>query len=166
MFFLRSTEVIPCPCCQGTLRVIGSHPRTWIRESGQKAKIIIRRMRCQNCSRIHHELPDLLVPYRRHEFTSIEKALEDPKAAGVAADESTLSRWRNWFNAWSVYAAGCLQSITHRFPGSVQSTSALAHTVLQSIGHFVGDAPGWLARIVRPMVNLHLWTQTRSAFLS
>jgi hypothetical protein len=30
----------------------------------------------------------------------------------------------------------------------------------------VGDAPRWLERIVRPIVNINLWLHTRSAFLS
>ncbi|WP_242966792.1 DUF6431 domain-containing protein [Desulfosporosinus sp. FKA] len=29
-------------------------------------------MRCVNCRRIHHELPDCLVPYKRYESTCIE----------------------------------------------------------------------------------------------
>ena len=123
-------------------------------------------MRCKNCNRIHHELPDILVPYRRYEAESIERTVEDPTAAGIAADESTLRRWRQWFVIWALYAAGCLESISHRFEKIVESSSTLPRTTLQRIGRFVGDAPGWLARTVRPIVNLHLWIQTRSAFLS
>ena len=146
--------------------VIGSRPRTWIRSSGEEAKLIIRRLRCQDCRRIHHELPDLLVPYRRYESASIERTLEDPEAAGVAADESTLYRWRQWFAAWAVYAAGCLGSIAQRFQVPVSGSSGPTQSVLHRIGHFVGNAPGWLARVVRPLTNLHLWIHTRFAFLS
>ncbi len=166
MFFVRGAEVVPCPCCQGALVVIGSRSRTWIRSSGEKAKLIIRRLRCQNCRRIHHELPDLLVPYRRYESASMEHAIEDSAATDVAADESTLYRWRQWFVDWVTYAAGCLGSIARRFQGSVLDLSSPTHSALQRIGQFVGNAPGWLARVVRPIANLHLWIHTRSAFLS
>ena len=166
VFFVRSSEVVPCPCCQGPLTVIGSRPRTWIQSAGEKAKLIIRRFRCQDCRRIHHELPDLLVPYRRHESASIERAIEDPAAAGVAVDESTLYRWRQWFAKWVIYAVGCLTSMTVRFQGDVRDLSGFAQSGLQQIGQFVGNAPCWLARVVRPITNLHLWVHTRSAFLS
>lgn len=92
VFFLRSAEILPCPCCQGKLYVIGGRPRTWIQSSGEKAKIIIRRMRCKDCNRVHHELPDLLVPYRRYEAESIELVIQDPASAGVAVDETDTCR--------------------------------------------------------------------------
>ncbi|WP_425387641.1 hypothetical protein [Aneurinibacillus terranovensis] len=39
-------------------------------------------------------------------------------------------------------------------------------SALQRIGRLVGNAPRWLARIVRPIVNDNLWLHTRFAFLS
>jgi hypothetical protein len=45
-------------------------------------------------------------------------------------------------------------------------TSVSSETALHRLGRLVGDAPGWLARIVRPIVNINLWLHTRSAFLS
>jgi hypothetical protein len=86
-------------------------------------------------------LPDLLVPYRRHESASIERALEDPAAAGVAVDESTLYRWRQWFAEWVIYAVGCLTSMTVRFQGDVRDLSGSAQSGLQQIGQFVGTYP-------------------------
>ena len=110
--------------------------------------LIIRRLKCKGCGRVHHELPDILVPYKRYSSESIEAVITGDLELTVAADESTISRWRAWFISLVSYLAGALISIAAR------------------IWCHVGDGPGWLARVVRPVVNTNLWLQTRSAFLS
>lgn len=165
MFFVRSEEVIPCPCCQGHLGVIGSRRRRYIQSSGEKVTLVIRRMRCESCCKIHHELPNILVPYKRYDAASIEETVSQQNPA-VAADESTLFRLRQWFTSWSTYAVGCLTAIAHRFNLPVPELSTPSQSPLQTIGRFVGDADGWLARVVRPIANTHLWVHTRSACLS
>lgn len=85
----------------------------------------------------------------------------------VTADESTIGRWRNWFQMLVDYFLGCLKSIAIRYgKESVENASHIPKSTLQRIWHHVGDAPGWLARIVRPVANSNLWVHTRSAFLS
>jgi hypothetical protein len=85
----------------------------------------------------------------------------------VAADESTLYRWRAWFRVWASYALNCLISIGMRFQLDlpVGDSPDSPQTVLQKLGHQKGTV-NWLAKVVRPIVNVHLWVQTRSAFLS
>lgn len=85
----------------------------------------------------------------------------------VSADESTLFRWKSWFSHLITYLLGCLQSISVRLGiESVEDTPPLPKSPLQKVWCFVGDASGWLARVVRPLGNLNLWVHTRSAFLS
>lgn len=167
VFFVRSAEQIPCPCCSGHLRVIGSRQRGCIDSLGDKIILIIRRLRCVACRRIHHELPDMLVPYKRHIKDSIEAAVGGDPALSVTADESTLWRWRRWFWALAAYFLGCLTALAARYAiASVEGRSTLPRSALHRIWQLVGDAPGWLARVVRPVANANLWVQTRSAFLS
>lgn len=130
--------------------------------------LIIRRMRCVMCNKIHHELPDLLVPYKRYAAESIEQVISTSSPTHVAADESTLYRWRNWFREWAPYAIGCLTSIRIRLQlnDPVENSSEPAQTALQKIGRFVEETTGWLSRVVRPIANIHLWVHTCSAFLS
>lgn len=99
MFLVRSAEQIAAPCCGGPLGIVGSRKRVWYKSSGEKAKLVIRRLYCEACSKIHHELPDLLVPYKRYDAESIERALSASVRIDVAADESTLLRWKCWFLA-------------------------------------------------------------------
>lgn len=127
--------------------------------------MIIRRLVCTECNRIHHELPDMIVPYKRHVRESIETVVGGNDGLCVTADESTLRRWRTWFSMMAAYFQGCLQSISIRYgKESVEDKSALPKSKLQRIWQYVGEAPGWLARIVRPVANLNLWRHTRLAF--
>lgn len=166
VFFVRSEEVLPCPCCLGILRVIGSRRRKCVRNSGESIQLIIRRMRCCGCRRIHHELPNLLVPFKHHEAASIEQVITHPSSNHVPADESTLRRWKSWFAWWMEYAAGCLAAIASRHNIPVKSPSRSLQSSLGAVGHWVGNAVGWLSRAVRPITNSNLWIHTQLAFLS
>ncbi len=145
--------------------MIGSRIRSCINGAGEKILLVIRRLGCNQCSRIHHELPDILVPYKRHVRESIEAVISGDPDLCVTADESTLKEWRTWFNEMADYFQGCLKSIAIRYGRKpVQDRSDLVESKLQRIWQYVGDAPGWLARVVRPIANLNLWIHTRSAF--
>jgi hypothetical protein len=170
VFFVRSAEVVPCPCCGEALEVIGSRKRICKQSGCDDIWLNIRRMRCvsKSCGKIHHELPDILVPYKRYATEHIEQVISTSTPIDVAVDEATLYRWRCWFRSWRAYAIGCLESIRIRFSlgHPVQVLSGPAQSALQSIGHYVGEAPGWLSQVVRSIANAHLWLHTRSAFLS
>ncbi len=158
-FLVRSAECLPCPCCQGVLELFDRRRRSQILESGEKQWLLIRRLHCVDCNKIHHELPDVLVPYKRHEASSIEQVTKNRESSSVSADESTLNRWRSWFAWWAPYACGCLEALRQRFPLCVEASSCPAQSAL-------GSAGGWLARAVRPIVNAHLYITTRSAWMS
>jgi hypothetical protein len=103
--------------------------------------LVIRRLRCAECRRIHHELPDKLVPYKRHVSESIEAVVTGESKLSIPADEATLGRWRHWFNNLADYFQGCLESIKIRYGNeSVNDASLLPKSKLQRIWHHVGDA--------------------------
>jgi hypothetical protein len=167
VFFVRSGEQHRCPCCDGALKVIGSRKRGYINELGERVVLIIRRLRCETCKQVHHELPDILVPYKRYSSKSIEAVVTGEEMLSVGADESTISRWRKWFRGLANHFLGSLISIAYRYGKSAaEEKSELPGSLLQRIWCYVGDGPGWLARVVRPVVNANYWLQTRSAFLS
>ncbi|RYL96481.1 hypothetical protein EWH99_13730 [Sporolactobacillus sp. THM7-7] len=169
MFLVKSTEKVPCPCCGEKLNVIGSRRRNYRERSGEKKVLMIRRLRCTDCQKIHHELPDFLVPYKRYQAECLEKALSEPETCDVAADDATIYRWRNWCCDLGAYWISCLHAIHLRFqldktPVNPMPTDSL--TVLERLGQIVGSEAGWLSRMARPIANVNLWVQTRSAFLS
>ena len=109
-----------------------------------------------------------MVPYKRSASLSIEQVLSEAQSPpDLAADEVTLYRLKKWFRGILPHLLGGLRSIAIRLSQDpVKEPSVLSQTVHQRIGHYVGNEPGWLARIVRPIVNANLWVHTRSAFLS
>ena len=104
------------------------------------------------------------MPYKRHASESIEAAVAGDDTAwrrmsppsGAGGDG--LRRGPNYF-------LGCLASIAVRHNMSfVEPLSHRPESALLGIWHYVGDAPGWLERVVRSVANSNLWLHTRSAF--
>ncbi len=145
--------------CHGTLRVDKAVTRQRRRPSGEIYQLILRQFRCDQCRRYHRELPDLLVPYKRYDAESIEAGLLNDPDTPVAADDSTLARWRRWFAGWSLTAAHGLQALAKRSGagGADLIGSRPLPPLLHRLGPWVGDARGWLARAVRPLVNARLY---------
>ena len=69
-----------------------------IEATGSRQTLVVRRMRCLNnvCRKIHHELPDILVPYKIHAAEILEKIIEKDTQE-VPLEESTIHRIRSWF---------------------------------------------------------------------
>jgi hypothetical protein len=119
---------------------------------------------------IHFFRTNILVPYKRHCSESIETVITGNTKLTVVADETTLWRWRCWFQVMKEYFQGCLLTINFQYQKGKLTVEAppirLSQSPLQRIWCLVGDAPGWLARVVRSIANLNFWVHTRSAFLS
>ncbi|PKM47231.1 MAG: hypothetical protein CVV03_04415 [Firmicutes bacterium HGW-Firmicutes-8] len=155
--YVKSEEDSICPLCSSPeLKVIGSRNRGALRGDGEAIILVIRRLRCRNCRRIHHELPDMLVPYKRYTSAAIEAILDD-NATEICCENSSISLIKSWFAEASEYIAGCLPAIAARLGLETKLRSGSAR---QRIKDLVGEASGWLAKAVRTIVNtntvLHL----------
>ena len=158
-FLVRSEEQHVCPICGGKLNRFGRRNRTKLEKNGVKIILSIQRLRCSHCKRIHHELPDCLVPYKHYGQESIEEVLsaEGNKEITVAADNSTILRWESWFASRINHFIGCLRAITFKIQKIVVDSGACLKSPLQGIYQFVGNAAKWLARVVRPVANSNNW---------
>jgi len=126
---------------------IGTRARKYRNSLSEQLTLRIRRLRCK-CGKIHHELPDILVPYKRYEAACIEKVVSEPKgSATIALDESTICRWKAWFRERIAHWIGGLVSIAIRFKLPVEVRSLPSQSVHQRIGHLVGHADGWLKEL-------------------
>ena len=141
-----SFETNVCPVCGHILIVIGIRERKYIDSDGTKKVLVIRRLRCKGCLAIHHELPDILIPYKRHCAETVESIIGGD-AANACCEELTIKRIRSWWAACRLYFEGVLTSLREKY-GAVISLS---------------PAP---REIVMAVVNSNLWVHTRSAFLS
>lgn len=157
-FYVRSKENSHCPYCEGCFKVIGSRKRILFMQDDTKIHLIIRRLRCQNCQRISHELPDVVVPYKRYESDAVASALVTafPETEDdCPAEYSTISRWKLWFFLLHEY-----------IESSVRALMELWHCtafVMLPLYPLTNQTDGWLKILVRNLVNSGRWRQTRSA---
>lgn len=113
IYHVKSQEASICPICGvSDLIVIGSRKRILYDGSGEKRILVIRRLRCKGCSRVHHELPDQIVPYKRYASKSIEEILDQDSPA-VACESSSIYRIRRWFLEISEYIRGVFLQWRH-----------------------------------------------------
>lgn len=135
-----------CPVCGHVLLVIGIRERKYVESDGITCILVIRRLRCKCCGVIHHELPDILVPYKRHCAETVESVVND-KPENTCCDDRTAIRIKAWWEACRLYFENVLASLSEKY-GVVFPQR---------------PAPG---EIVRAVVNANLWIHTRSAYLS
>ena len=71
----ESTAV--CPICGALLCPRDSRKRIMKNYGGTCTYIRIRRMKCYACGKLHHELPDILVPYKHYAAEVIENVVDE-----------------------------------------------------------------------------------------
>ena len=64
-YAVHSLEINVCPICGREFLIIGTRKRGLVANDGEKQTLIIRRLRCKACLKIHHELPDLDIDIRK-----------------------------------------------------------------------------------------------------
>jgi len=145
LFYVCSYEVINCPICGETLIVIGIRRRQVTNDEGEKITLVIRRLRCKGCRKIHHELPDMIIPYKRHCAETYEKVINNE--GDVCCDDNMIRRIKAWWASRILYFMSVLASLREK------------------LNMVFSDSPA-PKEIVRAVVNAHLWIHTRSEFLS
>ncbi len=143
---IKSKEKSICPVCGGSLRGIGSRRRSVINADGDKTIYRIRRLCCgEGCGKIHHELPDSIVPYRRHSARTIEE-IDEGRTDGLDMEISTCSRLQQFVYGLREYYRRVVSGLKEKLKET--------------------DFPACpkLKEIVRIIANENLWSYTRSAF--
>jgi len=143
---ILSYEINVCPVCGDVLIVIGTRERRYIRDDGIKEILIIRRLRCKGCRAIHHELPDILIPYKRHCASTVGKVIGG-NTGDACCEGRTIRRIRAWWAACRLYFESVLASLREKYDAVFSPDPAPKE-------------------IVRAVVNANLWVHTRSVFLS
>ncbi|MDD4593214.1 MAG: DUF6431 domain-containing protein [Parabacteroides sp.] len=160
---VKSEEKSICPICLSeALKVIGSRNRSAINSKGENLIIVIRRLKCRFCKKIHHELPDILVPYKRYLSKCIE-AILDGQGDRISCENSSIYRLNQWFKGIGIHIKRSLASTATRMNVKIKSGG---EPILKAIKAYVGEAPGWLARVVRIVINTNNWVHTRYAFMA
>jgi hypothetical protein len=162
-FYVRSRETIPCPNCEERLKVIGSRKRGIIEYNGEKKILIIRRLRCLGCERVHHELPDLIVPYKRYSSETVEHIISSSnfESDDYSCELSTAVRLKIWFFLLREYFKNALISLTFLYDYDLELCNEI-DCLIPYLDYSTG-VTGWLKKLVRFLVNSGRWLHTRSA---
>ena len=80
----------------------------------QKITMKIRRLKCVKCRQIHHELPDCIVPYKRHSAEIIETIISGGSEE-VPCDNRTIQRIVRWWSIMLPYYINILKSLTEKY---------------------------------------------------
>ena len=141
-----------CPLCGGRLHTIGTRRRHFIQDDGTRAILMIRRFRCEGCGHIHHELPDMLLPYKQHTASTLERVYLGDRW-NICCDDNDFRRLYLW-----------LMRIF--LPMAAELFSPLPGTGRVLLRKKSPEAPpGWLSRLVYRLVNEDRW-QTHFAVSS
>jgi hypothetical protein len=141
---IKSEEENACPICAGILKVIGIRERKSRNINEDIEILVIRRLRCKTCNKIHHELPDILIPYKRYCADTIEAVINKGE---ICCELSTERRIKLWWATILLYFENILASLKIKY----------------GLEFSIKTAP---REIVRVLVNLNLWVHTRSVSLS
>ena len=162
---VKSEEKSICPICLSeALKVIGSRNRRAINSNGENLIIVIRRLKCSTCKKIHHELPDILVPYKRYLSKCIE-AIIDGQGGRIPCENSSIYRLKRWFKGIEAHIKGSLTSTAAKMNSAIKMG---AEPALKAIKTYVGNA-GLAGRAVRIVAEiqmlvhtaLHLWSDLK-----
>lgn len=164
-FHVKSINIANCPVCNNRLQIIGSRRRGVIKYGGEKIPLMIRRCYCEQCNKIHHELPDIIIPYKRYTSGAIEKIIsigQQNSEEDYCCDTSTVVRLKAWFFTLRDYIERALLTLRTIYKYDDDICKMISKLVpLKNYGKL---SAGWLKTIVRMLVNTNRWVQTHSAF--
>jgi len=113
LFFVVTLEVSYCPICQGLVFTRGTRRRILYKSEEHKLILVIRRLYCEKCKCIHHELPDCIVPYKRYSAEVIENIIESPTEP-APCPSGTVRRILSWWAAVVPYFLCILQTLVQK----------------------------------------------------
>jgi hypothetical protein len=135
-------EEIICPFCACAEMIKkGWRKRKLILLDDEVSILKVRRVLCKDCNKIHHVLPDIVVPYKRHDSKTIEKIIQGSQGETLC-EESEINRIKAWWQKLLLYIAILEASIKTQMPAPPESK---------------------LSKAVRILANAHLWPRTRIA---
>ncbi|HVI41445.1 MAG TPA: DUF6431 domain-containing protein [Anaerovoracaceae bacterium] len=163
IFYVRSRETQRCPICGSELTVEGSRSRGLLEENGEKKILKIRRLWCSRCSRIHHELPDIIVPYKRYSSETIENILSEKAehTDSCPCELSTEKRIKLWFFLLKEYFESAMEATKALYDYDTEIVSMIS--LLLPFSNYRHFPAGWLKVLVRLLINSNRWLHTRFA---
>jgi hypothetical protein len=147
--YVLAEEALNCPVCDSSeLIKKGWRSRKLITFIGSLLLFLIQRVRCKDCGKMHHVLPDTIIPYKRYDAETIEAVIKgNPEQALCGLEEQDIYRIKIWWGNMVRY---------------ILKKSAVVLTKKEI--HISPESK--LPAIVRALANAHLWPGTRSVLLA
>lgn len=117
-------------------------------------------MRCENCGKLHTELPDCMQPHKHYETDAIQAEI-DGSQENPNADESTLRRWRSEFHKFKDQLEGALRARWSEHSGihyPLLPQDSLLRILRKQI-------PRWLRFVNKTLTNKEFDIHTQFAFV-
>jgi hypothetical protein len=117
--------------------------------------MLIRRLKCSYCPRIHSELPDILSPYKHYTAEVIVDVVDevvdisDPAIAEGPCVQ-TIDRWKKWIRKNITQIEGYLKAVNHQILGFSMQHVKSGSSLLKKIRDAQSD---WLGIINRVIYN-------------
>ena len=146
IWIITGQETIPCPFCGGTLAVRGTCKRKLRKESDDTMTLRLRVLQCKDCNKTHRELPEGIVPYKRHDAESICSMQKAPQ--NCIAEASVRHRIIVWLTWFLRYGVDVLKSLLEQ-----------GYHLTEPVGEPLSRR---LIQFVRLVVNSGMWIQHRS----
>ena len=151
---INSSEEAFCPICKGKLKPHGRCIRKLITSDGITNKLSLKVWYCHNCNKSHRELPDCIIPYKRHCTETYAKVNDtDIEELDCDVDEKTIRRIKIWVKMFLEFAAAIVQSLQTEHTNMV--TNYNINSTFSSLKYFV-----------RIVVNTNEWKFSVPPFLS
>lgn len=147
--YVWADEPLSCSFCDSSDLVRkGWRSRKLITLIGSRLLLLVQRVRCKSCGKIHHVLPDTVVPYKRFDAETVEAIIDGyPEKALCELDEQEIYRIKTWWVKMERYLLKKSSTIMNKLQIQICPKSKLV-------------------TIVRILANTHLWPGTRSVLLA
>lgn len=144
-----------CPQCGMELTYRDSRKRIKKEEGGNNRFLIIRRLRCDQCHRLHNELPDCVVPHKHYSTDVISGVLDevihpDDAECEMYPCETTMNRWKHWMMANQDFINRCLACRNPLISEITKNCQEQKKTVFSKIREKYRN---WLEMILRIIYN-------------
>lgn len=155
IFLIESSAISYCPVCGEPLVYRDTCKRIMLLEGRESRTYVIRRLQCHNCEKLHRELPDCLIPYKRYATEVISGVLDgivtsDDEDCSDYPCEATMQRWHRWLMANRLRIDGYLKSIGYRLPGFSETLLKSGMSLLVKLRK---STLNWLEIILRFLYN-------------
>lgn len=153
--YVVSMEEPICPTCASRLKYRDSRLRIRRTYSGEKTWLVVRRLRCPSCGRLHTELPDIVTPYKHYATEIIENVVDGVSTPEDLSTEDypcerTMKRWIGWIFGSQIQIDSQLKSIGSCLPGFGRELLFSTESLFDALR---GKGSGWLCSINRALYN-------------